>query len=253
MGFFQHKQEPSKSPADDVTGAVEHLFDEALREELRVQSKEYFERVINENAELFKQDLDATVAHINTELRQQATRQLDEQLQAIASANSDLKEGIAARLDDQFAEYGKSLKDAEALALESIKRSAEALEQQHSQLSIALEKSVANQDAQMASALEQNKARIVAMNEAEDSAIESLKRSIHSLEQQHSQLAQLLERGIAEQKAVLVDSFEQNMAQIVEHYLLGALGDQYDLKAQLPAIIAQMEENKQAISDDMKL
>ena len=253
MGFFQHKQEPSKSPADEVTGAVEHLFDEALREELRIQSKEYFERVINENAELFKQDLDATVAHINTELRQQASRQLDEQLQAIASANSDLKEGIAARLDDQFAEYGKSLKDAEALALESIKRSAEALEQQHSQLSTALEKSVANQDAQMASALEQNKARIVAMNEAEDSAIESLKRSIHSLEQQHSQLAQLLERGIAEQKAVLVDSFEQNMAQIVEHYLLGALGDQYDLKAQLPAIIAQMEENKQAISDDMKL
>ncbi len=253
MGFFQHKQEPDKSQADEVTGAVEHLFDEALREELRVQSKEYFERVINENAELFKQDLDATVAHINTELRQQASRQLDEQLQAIASANSDLKEGIAARLDEQIAEYGKSLKDAEALALESIKRSAEALEQQHSQLSTALEKSVANQDAQMASALEQNKTRIAAMNEAEDSAIESLKRSIHSLEQQHEQLATLLEKGIAEQKAVLVDSFEQNMAQIIEHYLLGALGDQYDLKAQLPAIIKQMEENKQAISDDMKL
>ena len=43
------------------------------------------------------------------------------------------------------------------------------------------------------------------------------------------------------------------MAAIVERYLLGALGDQYDLKAQLPAIIKQMEENKQAIADDMKL
>lgn len=52
---------------------------------------------------------------------------------------------------------------------------------------------------------------------------------------------------------MLVDAFEQNMAQIIEHYLLGALGDQYDLKAQLPSIIKQMQDNKQAIVDDMKL
>jgi hypothetical protein len=43
------------------------------------------------------------------------------------------------------------------------------------------------------------------------------------------------------------------MAQIVEHYLLGALGDQFDMKAQLPSILQQLEENKQAIVDDMKL
>ena len=43
------------------------------------------------------------------------------------------------------------------------------------------------------------------------------------------------------------------MARIIEHYLLEALGDQYDLKAQLPAIIQQLETNKQAIVDDMKL
>ena len=43
------------------------------------------------------------------------------------------------------------------------------------------------------------------------------------------------------------------MAQVVEHYLLGALGDQYDVKAQLPSIIKQLEDNKQVIVDDMKL
>ena len=52
---------------------------------------------------------------------------------------------------------------------------------------------------------------------------------------------------------MMVDSFQDNMAQIVEHYLLGALGDQFDIKSQLPSIIKQLEENKQAIADDMKL
>jgi hypothetical protein len=31
------------------------------------------------------------------------------------------------------------------------------------------------------------------------------------------------------------------------------LGDQYDMKAQLPLIIKQMEANRQAMMDDMKL
>jgi hypothetical protein len=40
---------------------------------------------------------------------------------------------------------------------------------------------------------------------------------------------------------------------VVEHYLVGALGDQYDLKTQLPSILASLEENKQTIVDDVKL
>jgi hypothetical protein len=55
------------------------------------------------------------------------------------------------------------------------------------------------------------------------------------------------------QEEALINGFESNMARIIEQYLLGALGDQYDLKAQLPSIIGQMEANKQAIVDDMKL
>ena len=66
-------------------------------------------------------------------------------------------------------------------------------------------------------------------------------------------MAETLEANAAKQQEILAKAFEENMAQVIEHYLLGALGDQYDLKAQLPAIIKQMEENKQAIVDDMKL
>lgn len=254
MGLFQHKQNPAQSSqSDEVTTAVEHLFDEALREQLREQAKEYFERVISENAVLFKQDLDATVAHVNTELRQQATRQLDEQLQAIASANTELKEGVARRFDEQFAEYEKTMNDAQNLALQSIERSAKALEEQHRQLSVSLEKSIANQDAMLTSAITDNQARIEQIEDAQNTALQVLSSSAKALEEQHKQLGDIIEKSVAEQKAMMTDMFEQNMARIIEHYLLGALGDQYDLKAQLPAIIKQMEENKQAIVDDMKL
>lgn len=43
------------------------------------------------------------------------------------------------------------------------------------------------------------------------------------------------------------------MARIVENYLVAAIGEQYNLKSQLPSIIKQLEENKQAIVDDIKL
>ena len=43
------------------------------------------------------------------------------------------------------------------------------------------------------------------------------------------------------------------MAKIIEHYVLLSLGDQFDLKAQLPYIIKQMETNKQNIIEDMRL
>ena len=62
-----------------------------------------------------------------------------------------------------------------------------------------------------------------------------------------------MQKNIASQEELIIGAFEQNMAQVVEHYLLGALSDQFDLKAQLPSIIQQMEQNKQVMVDDMKL
>jgi hypothetical protein len=50
-----------------------------------------------------------------------------------------------------------------------------------------------------------------------------------------------------------MQTYEENMAKIIEHYVLEALGDQFDLKAQLPYIVAQMEANKQNMAEDMRL
>lgn len=254
MGLFQNKKQTrDKTPKEQAADDIERLFDDAFREELKTNAKLYFERVINENAALFKQDLDATVAHINTELKQHVARQLDDQFVEINRSNKELREHITKQFDQQFAEYGKTIEKAQGLALEALERSSKALEDQHKQLGASLEKSIANQDAMLVNAFQENKARIDAMKAAQDAAIASVQTSVQALEEQHAQLGAMLQKGIVEQQDRLMDAFEQNMGRIVEHYLLGALGDEYDLKSQVPAIIKQMEANKQAIVDDMKL
>jgi hypothetical protein len=52
---------------------------------------------------------------------------------------------------------------------------------------------------------------------------------------------------------MVIDVINDNMSRIIEHYLIGALGEQSSLREQLPSILENLEENKQAMVDDMKL
>jgi len=252
MGLFQHKhaEEPL---SEEVLEAVGLLFDDEFREELKSHGRVYFERVINENAALFKQDLDATIAHINTELRQHVARQLDQQFSEINRVNGELREHIAARLDEQLVEYNETMKNAQDEALKSLEQRAQNLEQQHQQLGVALGKSFAHQDALLTSAVTESEARLNSMKGAQEAALQSLTESVKTLQEQHQQLSEMLQETIVHQQDMLIGAFENNMASVIEHYLMSALSDQYDLKAQLPAITQQLEANKQAIADDMKL
>ena len=92
-----------------------------------------------------------------------------------------------------------------------------------------------------------------AMQEAQELALGSLQRTAQEVETQRLALTQALKKDVAEREAALLKVYEENMAKIVEHYVLLALGDQFDLKSQLPYIIAQMEANKQNIIEDMRL
>lgn len=250
MGLFQHKQDPKHAASDDLLNEEEHFFDEYFREELRNHGRWYFEKVINENGELFKRDLEQTIAAVNAELRDHVTKQLDA---SINKVNEELKEHTSKQLQTQFDQYSKSLQEAQEKALQSMTESAETLKKQHDELRTALQKNVTDQQDLLHNAFEDNKAQITSMKEAQDSALKWLNQSAQQLHDQYQTLTTTLQKSVADQEKMLVDAFQSNMAAIVEHYLLGALGDQYDLKAQLPAIIKQMEENKQAIVDDMKL
>ncbi|MGV9001390.1 MAG: hypothetical protein ACOH18_00315 [Candidatus Saccharimonadaceae bacterium] len=250
MGIFQHKQDPKKSPSDGLLPEEEHFFDEYFREELRNHGRWYFEKVINENGDIFKRELQETIAQVNVDLKEHVTRQLDS---AIAQVNQELKEHTTKQLEAQFNDYSTTLKEAQALALQTMTESAQTLKDQHEALRTVLEKNVADQQALLHNAFDENKIQITAMKEAQDAALKWLNQSAQALHDQYQQMSTVLQKNVTDQEEMLVGAFQSKMAAIVENYLLGALGDQYDLKAQLPAIIKQMEENKTAIVDDMKL
>ena len=251
MALFQHKKDdPKKTPSGNLLPQEELFFDDYFREELRNHGRWYFERVINENGELFKKELQDTITEVNIELKEHVTKQLDH---AITEVNKDLKAHTTKQLQSLFDEYSLSLKEAQESALTSITESASTLKEQHAALREALEKNVAEQQSLLHSAFEDNKTQISAMKEAQDSALKWLNQSAQALNDQYQTLTTTLEKNVTAQQDMLVNAFQDNMATIVEQYLLSALGDQYDLKAQLPAIIKQMEDQKQAIVDDMKL
>ncbi len=231
MGIFQRKEEPrKKAPIDETSDGVQQFFDGYFAD-LRERGRSHFEKTVEESSGAFKSDLDA----------------------AVAKADTELKAHISKRLDDQIAENSEIITHAQEEALKSLTGSAQALQQQHKQVTETLQKNVTDQQALLAAAFEENKAGIAAMRQAQEQALQSLAQSVQGLQEQNLQLAQAMQKNVAAQEDALVTAFEENMAQIVEHYLLGALGDQYDLKSQLPSIIKQMEVNKAVIAEDMKL
>ena len=251
MGLFQHKKtDVKKTPQEEASDAVVNFIDETFKEDLRTYGRSYFEKIINDTGALFQQDLNTTIGQVNVQLQDHVTKQLDV---AIAQVNAELKDSVAKQLENQFAEYNREMKDAQDLALKSLTDNSEQLQAEYNDLRTTLQKNVADQKVTLTNVFEENKVRIAQMKEAQDLALKSLEDSAEALKTQYAAINETLRTNVAHQEEVLVSAFEDNMGQIIEHYLLGSLGDQYDLKAQLPSIIKQMEENKQAIVDDMKL
>ncbi|TAH34814.1 hypothetical protein EYC59_02755 [Candidatus Saccharibacteria bacterium] len=92
-----------------------------------------------------------------------------------------------------------------------------------------------------------------AMHDAQELALSSLQKTATDVEQQRLELAEALKKDVERREQALLQAYQENMSKVVEHYLLQALGDEIDLKAQLPFIVRQMEANKQNIMEDMRL
>lgn len=252
MGLFHHKQQQTSdsSNSDDDAATQDQFFDEYFREELRNHGRWYFEKVITENGDLFKQDLESTITQVKTELDEHVTTQVDATVKQI---DEYLKAHVMRRLDEQFVQYNEALKAAQDSALASVTASTKQLQEQHKELAEALQKSVAEQSSLLHGAFDESKSEIAAMKDAQSHALETLKQSAAEVQAQYQELSTTLTQQVASQREMILNAFESQMAEVVEHYVLSALGDQFDLKAQLPSIIKQMEENKQAMVDDLKL
>jgi hypothetical protein len=89
------------------------------------------------------------------------------------------------------------------------------------------------------------------ITDAKQIALESIEKTVSTIEQQRQFLEQQLKAQSDEQKARIISRFEEEMASIVNHYVLKAIGNQIDLTDQLDFILNELESNKKAIIEDV--
>ena len=90
-----------------------------------------------------------------------------------------------------------------------------------------------------------------AIGDAKQLAVESIEKTKTAIDEQRQALGDQLEKEISEEKLRRIKLFEDNMAQVVNHYVLGAIGNQIDLNDQLEYILGELEANKSAIVEDI--
>lgn len=88
--------------------------------------------------------------------------------------------------------------------------------------------------------------------DAKQLAVESIQKTNSAIDEQRKVMSEQVQQEIMAEKQQIMQRFEQNMADIVNHYVLAAIGNQIDLNDQLEYILRDLETNKQAILEDIK-
>ncbi|HYH35952.1 MAG TPA: hypothetical protein VD706_00445 [Candidatus Saccharimonadales bacterium] len=87
--------------------------------------------------------------------------------------------------------------------------------------------------------------------DAKQLAVESIQKTNTAIDEQRKQLSQQVQQEILAEKQETLRHFESNMADIVNHYVVAAIGNQIDLNDQLEYILGELEANKKAIIEDI--
>lgn len=90
------------------------------------------------------------------------------------------------------------------------------------------------------------------ITDAKQIATDSIDKTSQAIEQQREILGQQLKEQVEAEKKRLLERFEKNMTEIVNHYVVAAIGNQIDLADQLEYIVGDLEANKQAIMEDIQ-
>ncbi len=91
-----------------------------------------------------------------------------------------------------------------------------------------------------------------AITDAKQLAIESIEKTKVAIDEERKSLVAQLEKEVTEEKERRIKQFEERMSEIINHYVLEAIGNQIDLGDQLEYILAEMESHKQAILEDVR-
>ena len=91
-----------------------------------------------------------------------------------------------------------------------------------------------------------------AISDAKQLAVESIEKTKTAIDEERKALVAQLEQEVGEEKERRIKQFESRMSEIINHYVLAAIGNQIDLNDQLEYILAEMEANKKAIVEDVR-
>ena len=91
-----------------------------------------------------------------------------------------------------------------------------------------------------------------AITDAKQLAIESIEKTKVAIDEERKSLVAQLEKEVEEEKERRIKQFEERMSEIINHYVLEAIGNQIDLGDQLEYILSEMESHKQAILEDVR-
>lgn len=90
------------------------------------------------------------------------------------------------------------------------------------------------------------------IEDAKKQAMDAMQKTQVALEEERQILRQKLEGEVDAQRERLIQRFEENMGEIVNHYVLDAIGNEIDLSDQLEYIIGELETNKQTMVEDIR-
>src|SRR5690606_37836110 len=110
--------------------------------------------------------------------------------------------------------------------LEELRETASITRKEAEELSRALTSTVNEQSTRLKTVFEENMTSVELTREKQSAMLDTLHRTTQELEEQYRQLRELLDTSIEHQKTMIAETINENMARIVEHYLIGALGEQ---------------------------
>jgi F0F1-type ATP synthase membrane subunit b/b' len=90
------------------------------------------------------------------------------------------------------------------------------------------------------------------IDDAKKMAIESIQKTQAALEEERQILRDKLEKEVDAERDRLIKRFESNMGEIVNHYVLDAIGNEIDLSDQLEYILGELQANKEVIVEDIR-
>ena len=239
--------------------------------DLRPNIDRILQHISTDLKDYMRRQLDMTVARINTEITNQLSDRLkqfdavaaesrDAMTQSLNHDTQDMREKyqqLSASLQQVVAQQEvlmasifqdqksrmESVQREQDEVLRSLTAAAGSARQQAEHLEQDLRHTIEQQKTSLDGIYQENLTRVQEVSTAQAETLSQLTASATALEQKHQEMAQFLDKTVADQKAMMAQTVGDNMARIVEHYIIGALGEQSELRSQLPGIMQQMEQH----------